>query len=256
MMGYIPPQYKPPEPVPIPVGDAAPTDVRAGKSFAGPNGTEVLGTLPERSVGPVTITPGAGAQSKPAGIYGGAINVPGVTVPAASVLAGVTIAGTAGAMPNRSGVHQPAVQTEVWQGDRSFMMPPAGYYDGGSWVYAMTPDLRPENVPAGKSILGVAGTAKVAVDPYNIPLFMVPAGATMDVPLPYDYNYLFIQPSGIPSDWLYITKVNIANKVDQVSYTFGGTPISVSFPTTTTMRFHNAGNGNRWYDVTIIKRLY
>ncbi|CAH1203923.1 phage tail protein [Paenibacillus sp. JJ-223] len=81
------------------------------------------------------------------------------------VLAGATFSnatrnGLVGTMPNRSAqsAHQLAKLTEVWVGDRAFMMPPDGYYDGQSWVYALTPDLRPENILLGKNILGVVGS--------------------------------------------------------------------------------------------------
>ncbi|WJH28459.1 tail fiber protein [Paenibacillus sp. CC-CFT742] len=81
------------------------------------------------------------------------------------VLSGATFSnasgnGRTGTMPNRSAqsAHQLAKLTEVWQGDRAFFMPPDGYFDGQSWVYALTPDLLPSNIRSGKSILGVAGT--------------------------------------------------------------------------------------------------
>ncbi|MCP1135531.1 phage tail protein [Paenibacillus polysaccharolyticus] len=84
---------------------------------------------------------------------------------AVQVLSGVTFSnasanGQTGTMPNRSAqsAHQLAKLTEVWQGDRAFFMPPDGYYDGNSWVYALTPDLKPDNLLIGKKVLGVAGT--------------------------------------------------------------------------------------------------
>lgn len=94
----------------------------------------------------------------------GVIKATGNAVPA-QVLAGATFSnasgnGRTGTMPNRSAqsAHQLAKLTEVWPGDRAFMMPPDGYYDGQSWVYALTPDLLPTNIRSGKNILGVAGT--------------------------------------------------------------------------------------------------
>ncbi|WP_339276529.1 phage tail protein [Paenibacillus sp. FSL W8-0426] len=94
------------------------------------------------------------------------------------VLAGATFSnasanGLIGAIPNRSAqsAHQLAKLTEVWAGDRAFMMPPDGYYDGQSWVYALTPDLQPANILAGKNILGVAGTAAPGIAPGETPLF-------------------------------------------------------------------------------------
>lgn len=86
------------------------------------------------------------------------------TAVASDVLVGKTI-GTesgliSGAMPNRSAesAHQLALSTEVWLADRAFLRPPNGYYDGQSWLYALTPDLHPTNIRSGKNILGVAGS--------------------------------------------------------------------------------------------------
>lgn len=94
----------------------------------------------------------------------GVIKATGNAVPA-QVLAGVSFSnasanGRTGTMPNRSAEdhHQPAVNSTVWPGDRIFLMPSEGYFNGQSWVYALTPDLRPENILFGKNILGVVGS--------------------------------------------------------------------------------------------------
>lgn len=70
-----------------------------------------------------------------------------------------------GTMPNRSAesVHMPSAASTAWVGDRVFLQPSNGYYDGTTWVTAAAPDLRPENVLKGKSILGINGNAKTTV---------------------------------------------------------------------------------------------
>lgn len=57
--------------------------------------------IKQRSPNESTFTPSASAQTKPAGYYSSAITVSAVTFAPANVLAGTTIAGTAGTMPNQ-----------------------------------------------------------------------------------------------------------------------------------------------------------
>ncbi|MCY9539119.1 hypothetical protein M5X00_05050 [Paenibacillus alvei] len=75
---------------------------------------------------------------------------------------GVPLTGT---MPNRSAEnhHMPSTAHTVWPGDRVFLQPPHGYYDGASWVTAPATQLKPENLPKDVNILGVQGTAERAV---------------------------------------------------------------------------------------------
>ena len=70
-----------------------------------------------------------------------------------------------GSMPFRSAenAHMPSTEQTVWPGDRVFLKPPYGYYDGASWVTAPAPHLRPENILKEANILGVQGTAERAV---------------------------------------------------------------------------------------------
>lgn len=79
------------------------------------------------------------------------------------VLKGVTI-GTenglvTGTMPNRSAeaFHQLTKGVSAVAGDKVYLKPPNGYYDGESWVYSAQPDLQPNNMLAGKSVFGIAG---------------------------------------------------------------------------------------------------
>lgn len=171
------------------------------------------------------------------------------------VLAGVPFSnGTGnnrtGTMPNRGAISQ----TITTQGGAVTI--PDGYHNGAGVISASFANLIAAYIKDGVNIGGVVGNAKVGEAPYKMPQVMISAGATFDVALPYDFNFLFIQSVTATSDWVYITRVNIANKVDLHGYTNSGSPISTSFPTPTTLRFNNSGNGNRWYDVTIIKRLY
>ncbi|SMF88130.1 Phage-related tail fibre protein [Paenibacillus uliginis N3/975] len=65
-----------------------------------------------------------------------------------------------GGMPNRSAenTHMPGLESTVWPGDRFFIRPPQGYYDGGSWVTAMVPGLTANNLRSGVNVAGLLGT--------------------------------------------------------------------------------------------------
>ncbi|GAV13227.1 hypothetical protein [Paenibacillus sp. NAIST15-1] len=80
---------------------------------------------------------------------------------------GVPLTGT---MPFRSAenVHMPSTAHTVWAGDRVFLQPPFGYYDGASWVTAPAPHLKPENILKEANILGVQGTAQKAAGTTNL----------------------------------------------------------------------------------------
>lgn len=104
-------------------GNAAAGDIRAGKTAATDAG-DVTGTLAVQTGG--TVTPGPSAIVKAAGIYDTAITVAGVTVPAANVLAGTTIAGTAGTMVNRSSYTN--AQSTGWDGNIMYVRIPQGAY--------------------------------------------------------------------------------------------------------------------------------
>jgi len=70
---------------------------------------------------------------------------------------GVPLTGT---MPNRSAEnqHMPSLEQTVWPGDRVFLKPPNGFYDGATWITAAAAYLRSENIRVGTNILGVVGT--------------------------------------------------------------------------------------------------
>ncbi|RAR41950.1 hypothetical protein [Paenibacillus sp. MDMC362] len=66
----------------------------------------------------------------------------------------------AGQMPNRSAEnnHMPGLESTVWPGDRFFIKPPHGYYNGATWVTAAVPGLTANNLRAGIEVRGLVGT--------------------------------------------------------------------------------------------------
>ncbi|NGQ95513.1 hypothetical protein G3578_10145 [Brevibacillus sp. SYP-B805] len=81
------------------VGDAQPSDVRAGKTFSNADGNDKVGTLPVRATSAQTITPGTASQVLQAGIYDGDITVLGdADLIAANIKNGVNIFGVLGSL--------------------------------------------------------------------------------------------------------------------------------------------------------------
>jgi prepilin-type N-terminal cleavage/methylation domain-containing protein len=86
----------------------------------------------------------------------------------ANILSGKTILGVAGSMPNYSGgVHILAGNTVGdydGEGYNSvYLQPPAGYYDGASWVRSRVPTLIASNIKSGVNIMGIVGTIPSSV---------------------------------------------------------------------------------------------
>lgn len=86
------------------------------------------------------------------------------TVAAADVLTGKTF-GTDnglvnGTMPDRSSEnnHMPGLESTVWAGDRFFIRPPHGYFNGSTWVTAAVPGLTANNLRSGVNVGGLIGT--------------------------------------------------------------------------------------------------
>lgn len=151
--------------------------VLTGTTIAG-----TAGTMPYR--GAVAITPGPQTQVIPDGYHDGSGSVAGVSVPAANVLAGTTIAGTAGTMPNRSAEnnHMPGLETTVWAGDRYFIRPPAGAYNGSTWVTSPEPQLIASNIRNGANIGGLTGTL-IEGKPAIQGTYTAPSNAHMVIPV-------------------------------------------------------------------------
>lgn len=138
-------------------GTAVAGDIRSGKTAETDAGS-VTGTLPVRTGG--VITPAKENITRQAGIYDNDIVVAGVPVNTGALLEGNTVAGQTGAMLNRSARewHQPGSNMTVWSGDRFFIMPPEGYYNGQSWVTAPVPGLVPNNLRSGVKVGDLTGT--------------------------------------------------------------------------------------------------
>ncbi|WP_449602820.1 hypothetical protein [Paenibacillus sp. Marseille-Q9583] len=148
-------------------GNAVAGDIRAGKTAATDAG-DITGTLPVQTGG--TVTPGATAVVKPAGIYDAAITVAAVTVPADKVLAGTTIAGTAGNMVSRAN-NQLAPRTNFERVGRVAIGFPTGAYvtDSGfgagiASVAVESPGLNPAYVRSDVNILGMQGSMPVIIN--------------------------------------------------------------------------------------------
>jgi hypothetical protein len=145
----------------IPVGpdtsDAtvAAGDLRAGKIAYGKDGARIVGAVPVQTGG--NVVPGPNDIVKAAGIYDTPITVKGVVVPADKVLAGTTIAGTAGTMPNRAG--DTAALSSVVSGTTLKLLTSQGYRDGlDDYVTITDPNFIAANIRAGTNIFGLSGT--------------------------------------------------------------------------------------------------
>lgn len=186
---------------PIPGGTAGAAQILAGYTFINSAGVEVTGTIPSKlaatyTPGTTNQTIAAGqylsgvqtiagdADLVSANIKAGA-NIFGVagkssvvdTVDASAdpqhILAGYTAysggSKKTGTIINRStqSAHQDTleVQNGVYTSGntniRTYFRPPAGYYDGVTWVAADNPNLVSANIKAGASILGVSGKSTV-----------------------------------------------------------------------------------------------
>jgi len=145
----------------IPVGpdtsDATATaaDILAPKTAYGAAGTKLTGTMVDR--GNLSFTPGPTDQTIPAGKHGGSGKVAAVAVPAANVLAGTTIAGTAGTMPNRSG-DTAAVASSV-AGTTLKLRASNGYRNGASDNVTITDaNFLAANIRNGIPLFGLIGS--------------------------------------------------------------------------------------------------
>ncbi|MDI4648513.1 hypothetical protein [Cohnella hashimotonis] len=134
-------------------GTAAAAQVLLGYSVGTESGI-VSGTMPNN--GALSFTPSASSQTVPAGYTSGG-SVAAVSVDASKVLAGTTIAGTTGTMPNRSG-DTPMLSYSV-SGQTLRLLPSLGYRNGTSdYVTITDSNFQAANIRKNVSIMGVAGT--------------------------------------------------------------------------------------------------
>lgn len=135
-------------------GTAVASDVLTGKTIGTEEGI-INGTMPNR--GAVIITPSAVDQAILAGYHNGAGKVNAVVFDASKLLAGTTVAGTAGTMPNRGAYNiTPGV---------SNIAIPAGFHSGVGVVYGDS-DLVASNIKSGVTIFGVTGTLDAPITYY------------------------------------------------------------------------------------------
>lgn len=128
-------------------GNAVAADVLTGKTFTNGISAGITGTMPNN--GAATITPsGTGPVMIPAGYHNGSGTVAQVTVPAANVKSGTTIAGVVGTMADRGAVTiAPSASSQVIA---------AGFHNGSGTVAAVI--VPAANVLVGTTIAGTSGT--------------------------------------------------------------------------------------------------
>lgn len=150
-------------------------DLLAPKTAYGPNG-KITGTIPvltgirnatgtaKWGDGALAVYPEKGYQK--GGVGDGEIKVTTAQLQAAepnlnsaNILSGRPIFGVPGGITNRSAEnnHMPGLETTVWAGDRFFIRPPKGYYDGLTWVTAAVPGLTAANLRNGVSVANLVG---------------------------------------------------------------------------------------------------
>ncbi|MCY9755450.1 phage tail protein [Paenibacillus alvei] len=216
---------------------AAASEIITGKT-AYAKGAKIQGTMPDR--GAQVITPSGVADVViPDGRHTGS-KVARVNIPTDRVRNDTSIAGVQGTMPFRSAenVHMSASNYTVWAGDRVFLQPPHGYYDGGSWVTAQAPHLRPENIVSGANILGVQGAAERAVpgrigvdyvekersgskgEQAVIPLAVIPGGVGTITIHVQDVDRIYYD-SWSNYDWVHPVLVDSNNNTWVVGYSSG-----------------------------------
>ena len=137
-------------------GNAGDGDVLLGKTYYSTDSkTKRSGSMPDR--GNMSFTPGPTAQTIPAGKHGGSGQVAAVVVPAANVLTGTTIAGTAGTMPNRAG--DTAALASSVAGTTLKLRASNGYRNGTSDNVTITdPNFIAANIRNGVPLLGLIGS--------------------------------------------------------------------------------------------------
>ncbi|AZK48783.1 phage tail protein [Paenibacillus lentus] len=139
--------------------NAANMAAEAAKTLGNERKAEVVAALVAKGISASTSESWDSLITKMAGIIKATGNAT-----AADVLSGKTFSNAGGnsltgTMINRSAEshHQLATDTAREPGIRVFFQPPAGYYNGSSWVYAASPQLAAENLPKDVNIFGIQG---------------------------------------------------------------------------------------------------
>ncbi|GEM_PF-2284275 len=138
-------------------GSAGDVDVLATKTYYSTDAkTKRTGAMVNR--GAMTLTPGPVDVVIPAGYHNGTGKVPAVVVPADKVLAGTTIAGTAGSMPNLGAQALTGTISLTAPGALGVKPPQNGYYSTGSRIDLFDTNFIAANILVGKSIFGLTGS--------------------------------------------------------------------------------------------------
>ena len=130
-------------------GTAIAKNVLKGKTFTNDEDT-FEGTMPERG----TVTQALGIN--------GVLNLPEGHYDSIKVTQNIPFLN-----PNWNDIwetHEYTVGTHMYNNGANYALlkvPNGHYINGCNWVGAYTPDLRPENIVAGKNVLGVGGSATV-----------------------------------------------------------------------------------------------
>ncbi|GIO33268.1 hypothetical protein J2TS6_44090 [Paenibacillus albilobatus] len=181
-------------------GNATAADVLAGKTFSNGSGNGLTGSMPNK--GAVVITPGPADQTIPTGYHNGAGKVAGVQFNQNALLVGNTVAGTPGMMPNRSADnnHMPGLESTVWPGDRFFIRPPNGYFNGSTWVTADVPGLTAANLRAGVNVAGLVGTLQEGKKFYKQDISIPPYGKVeFDINIGFNWSVVLLIANS--EDW-------------------------------------------------------
>lgn len=253
-------------------GSAQPAQVLAPQTFTNDNG-EFTGTMPhitsssdpalgaaQWSNGDLAVYPREGYRKGGAGA--GELRVTTAQLQAADpelrsdrILENNNIFGVPGAIPNNSvrNTHMPGTAATVWSGDRFFIQPPAGYYNGSTWVTAAVPNLTPKNVRRNVQIADMVGTmdnvftANISTNfqpGYYVEWFRFPAGVSYGVLLgdgqivTYDGSkaYIYVKDRnglrvqlyevfnspGNSNRFVGGVRLDVANRTAQISAPYGG----------------------------------
>lgn len=146
-------------------GTAVASDVLAGKTIGTESGL-IVGTMPERGV--VTFTPSNVDRTISEGHYAVGSKVNKVSFDASKLLAGTTVADTAGTMLNRSTGDYACDGSSVSGTTLKFSIPDNAYYGDGANITKTDANFVAENIRYGINVLGRVGTCMPVPYRYGI----------------------------------------------------------------------------------------